>query len=89
MKFSPTILVAIISLALCLPRNDANADDGTPIWTNYYNGTGQAQDGVTAIALDANGHVYVTGYSGWRGDRLGFRYNQVFPQGNRPLDETF
>ena len=63
MKLSPIILITMVTLALWLPGNRANAADGTPIWTNYYNGTGQAQDGVTAMALDNNGNVYVTGYS--------------------------
>lgn len=56
-------MIAIVSLVLCLPGNRANAADGTPLWTNYFNGTGNGHDGITAMALDASGSVYVTGYS--------------------------
>ncbi len=36
---------------------------GTPVWTNRYNGPGNSQDSVTAMAADGSGNVIVTGYS--------------------------
>jgi len=37
---------------------------GLPLWTNYYNGPGDGTDGASAMVLDANGNVFVTGSSG-------------------------
>ncbi len=36
---------------------------GTALWTNYYNGPGNHQDFVNAVAVDAGGNVVVTGGS--------------------------
>jgi Immunoglobulin I-set domain./Beta-propeller repeat. len=36
---------------------------GVPLWTNRYGGPGNGDDQALAIALDSNGHVFVTGYS--------------------------
>ena len=36
---------------------------GVPLWTNWYNGPGNGSDQAYALALDAEGNVYVTGDS--------------------------
>lgn len=36
---------------------------GAPLWTNRYNGPANSKDYATAVTLDANGNVCVTGYS--------------------------
>ena len=38
-------------------------NDGDEIWTKIYDGPGNGQDGGSAVGVDGNGNVYVTGFS--------------------------
>ncbi len=44
----------------------AYSNAGLPLWTNRYDGPGHNDDEVSAIAVDYNGNVFVTGLS-WSG----------------------
>jgi hypothetical protein len=44
----------------------AYSNSGVPLWTNRYDGPGNDEDRVSAIAVDISGNVFVTGYS-WNG----------------------
>jgi hypothetical protein len=35
---------------------------GVPLWTNRYNGPANREDAASAVALDADGNIFVTGY---------------------------
>ena len=41
----------------------AYSNAGVPLWTNRYNGTTNGNDYASALAVDTNGNVQVTGYS--------------------------
>jgi hypothetical protein len=41
----------------------AYSSAGVPLWTNRYNGPSNNIDTATALALDSNGNIFVTGYS--------------------------
>jgi len=41
----------------------AYSSAGVPLWTNRYNGTGDAEDSAQSVAVDPGGNVIVTGYS--------------------------
>jgi uncharacterized delta-60 repeat protein len=45
----------------------AYSSGGVPLWTNRYDGPGKSDDFATAIAVDTNGNVLVTGQSGMTG----------------------
>src|SRR5688572_27904145 len=41
----------------------AHAQNGVAVWTNRFNGPGNAGDYASAVAVDSNGNVVVTGIS--------------------------
>jgi hypothetical protein len=41
----------------------AYASNGVPLWTNRYNGPANGYDQAYAMAVDAGGNIYITGYS--------------------------
>jgi uncharacterized delta-60 repeat protein len=41
----------------------AYSSEGVPLWTNRYNELGGSDESASSVAIDANGNVYVTGYS--------------------------
>jgi hypothetical protein len=55
-------LILLYALTLTLSAgSSAQAADGTPVWTNQFNGTGNSADVATAVVVDASGNVIVTG----------------------------
>jgi uncharacterized delta-60 repeat protein len=48
--------------------------DGELVWLKRYNGTGNYDDGATALALDDSGNLYVTGWSVGTGTFYNFDY---------------
>jgi hypothetical protein len=56
MKFVPLLLLLGLS-------NMALAQIGLPVWTNRYNGPVNGHDYASAVAVDSNGNVFVTGRS--------------------------
>ena len=58
---------------------------GVPLWTNLYNGPADYWDGASAVAVDGNGNVFVTGWSqtssnGNESDFVTIKYSSVSPQ---------
>lgn len=45
---------------------------GAPAWVNFYDGPGHGNDRATAIAMDTNGNVFVTGFSTGSGGNFDF-----------------
>ncbi len=51
--------------------------DGELAWVKRYNGTGNYDDGATALALDKSGNLYVTGWSVGTGTFYNFDYTTI------------
>ncbi len=60
MKTTFYFLMTTAVLSSFAPAN-THAADGMPLWTNYFNGTGNRDDSAKAVAVDRSGNVYVTG----------------------------
>jgi hypothetical protein len=52
---------------------------GVPLWTNRYDGPGNGDDGVNALAVDSSGNVFVTGssWSGTSSDYVTIKYSNA------------
>ena len=55
--------------------------DGKLLWEKRYNGPGNGEDYATAIAVDGNGNVYVTGYSSGGSSGLDYATLKYDPDG--------
>jgi uncharacterized delta-60 repeat protein len=71
MKKILTPLLVSLLLTLCLPV-DVPAADGTPLWTNIFNGVANGADETRSLAVDGSGNVYVAGYSQGSGSGYDF-----------------
>ena len=62
----------------------AYSSSGATLWTNRYNGMGNADDIAKAVAVDSDGNVFVTG----RAEQLRrFRDDQVFERWRAAVDQ--
>ena len=73
--------------ALCDYATIKYSSAGVPLWTNRYNGPGNGDDEVCAMAVDGSNNVIVTGYSIGSGMRLRLCDDQVFERGRAALDQ--
>jgi uncharacterized delta-60 repeat protein len=56
---------------------------GDRLWARRYNGPGNGDDSAEALAVDAQGNVFVTGYSGGIGSSADYATLKYSPSGDR------
>lgn len=67
--------LALLLASLTAPVRHAHAQGGLPLWTNLYNGPARGMDLASAMAVDGNGNLFVTGSS--EGVGTGYDYATV------------
>jgi len=60
-------------------------DSNQPLWVARYNGPGDGPDTITAIAIDSNDNIYVTGESYGLGTSVDVATIKYSPDSNRPV----
>lgn len=62
-----------------------SADSNQPVWTARYDGPGNYYDRASAIAIDSNDNIYVTGYSSGDGTYSDYATIKYSPDSNQPV----
>jgi hypothetical protein len=73
--------LSIIGLNLALATGTASADMAITAWTARYDGLGKGRDNAQALAVDAAGNAYVTGFSDGGDGNYDFATIKYAPEG--------